>query len=85
LHATGSAIVVHPDTARVLLRWHERMRKYLLATTRPAEATPESGSAEVRWFSLDDALVAVPQGNTRDTIRRVTQILQQGRGSLLPV
>jgi 8-oxo-dGTP pyrophosphatase MutT (NUDIX family) len=24
LHVTGSAIVVHPPTARVLLRWHER-------------------------------------------------------------
>jgi hypothetical protein len=25
LHVTGSALVVHPPTGRVLLRWHERM------------------------------------------------------------
>jgi 8-oxo-dGTP pyrophosphatase MutT (NUDIX family) len=25
VHVTGSALVVHPPTARVLLRWHERM------------------------------------------------------------
>src|SRR3981081_2815770 len=24
LHATGSAVIVHPETRRVLLRWHER-------------------------------------------------------------
>ncbi|HEV8634984.1 MAG TPA: NUDIX domain-containing protein [Chloroflexota bacterium] len=29
LHATGSAVVVHPETRRVLLRWHERMRAWL--------------------------------------------------------
>ena len=26
LHVTGSAIVVHPPTKRILLRWHERYR-----------------------------------------------------------
>lgn len=26
VHVTGSAIVVHPASGRVLLRWHERMR-----------------------------------------------------------
>ena len=29
LHVTGSALVVHPPTGRVLLRWHERMRGWL--------------------------------------------------------
>jgi 8-oxo-dGTP pyrophosphatase MutT (NUDIX family) len=29
LHVTGSAVVVHPPTGRVLLRWHERMRRWL--------------------------------------------------------
>ena len=29
LHVTGSAVVVHPGTRRVLLRWHERMRSWL--------------------------------------------------------
>jgi 8-oxo-dGTP pyrophosphatase MutT (NUDIX family) len=29
LHLTASALIVHPPTARVLLRWHERMRGWL--------------------------------------------------------
>jgi 8-oxo-dGTP pyrophosphatase MutT (NUDIX family) len=29
LHTTGSAVVVHPPTRRVLLRWHERMQAWL--------------------------------------------------------
>ncbi len=29
LHVTGSAIVVHPPTGRVLLRWHERQQAWL--------------------------------------------------------
>jgi 8-oxo-dGTP pyrophosphatase MutT (NUDIX family) len=29
IHATGSAIIVHPPTRRVLLRWHERMQAWL--------------------------------------------------------
>ena len=29
LHVTGSAVIVHPASRRVLLRWHERMRSWL--------------------------------------------------------
>lgn len=29
LHVTASAVVVHPPTGRVLLRWHERQRAWL--------------------------------------------------------
>jgi len=29
LHLTASALVVHPETARVLLRWHEKMNRWL--------------------------------------------------------
>lgn len=29
LHLTASALIVHPDTERVLLRWHERMQGWL--------------------------------------------------------
>jgi 8-oxo-dGTP pyrophosphatase MutT (NUDIX family) len=29
LHITGSAVVVHPPSRRVLLRWHERMQSWL--------------------------------------------------------
>jgi 8-oxo-dGTP pyrophosphatase MutT (NUDIX family) len=29
LHVTGSAIILHPDSRRVLQRWHERMQGWL--------------------------------------------------------
>ena len=29
LHATASALIVHPETARVLLRWHQRQQAWL--------------------------------------------------------
>ena len=29
VHVTGSAVIVHPPTRRVLLRWHERMGAWL--------------------------------------------------------
>jgi 8-oxo-dGTP pyrophosphatase MutT (NUDIX family) len=29
LHVTGSAVIVHPPSGRVLLRWHERMQSWL--------------------------------------------------------
>ena len=29
LHCTGSALIVHPATRRVLLRWHERQQAWL--------------------------------------------------------
>jgi 8-oxo-dGTP pyrophosphatase MutT (NUDIX family) len=29
VHVTGSAIVVHPPSGRILLRWHERMQGWL--------------------------------------------------------
>jgi 8-oxo-dGTP pyrophosphatase MutT (NUDIX family) len=29
LHFTASALVVHPDSGRVLLRWHQRQQKWL--------------------------------------------------------
>jgi 8-oxo-dGTP pyrophosphatase MutT (NUDIX family) len=59
LHITGSAVVVHPPTGRVLLRWHERMGSWLqvgghadpgetdpLATAR-REAREETGLADL--------------------------------------
>ncbi|HYB16392.1 MAG TPA: hypothetical protein VEF71_13865, partial [Streptosporangiaceae bacterium] len=29
LHLTASALIVHPETARVLLRWHQRQQAWL--------------------------------------------------------
>jgi 8-oxo-dGTP pyrophosphatase MutT (NUDIX family) len=42
LHVTGSAVVVHPPTRRVLLRWHERMQGWLQVGGHadPGESNP---------------------------------------------
>jgi 8-oxo-dGTP pyrophosphatase MutT (NUDIX family) len=44
LHVTGSAIVVHPPTRRVLLRWHDRMQAWLQVGGHgdPGESDPFS-------------------------------------------
>jgi 8-oxo-dGTP pyrophosphatase MutT (NUDIX family) len=144
VHVTGSAIVVHPESGRVVLRWHERMQgwlqlgghgdpgetdpfaiavreaaeetglsdlvawpdrarptlvhvvvvpvpagrgepehqhadmRYLLATARPDDATPESPSAALRWLTIDDALALVGEDNIRTTLLRVAQLLAEG-------
>ncbi len=144
VHVTGSAIVVHPASGRVLLRWHERMQgwlqlgghgdpgetdpfaialreareetglgdlaawpdpanpalvhvvvvpvpagrgepehehadmRYLLATARPDEATPESPSAALRWLTIDDASALVGEDNLHTTLGRVAALLAEG-------
>lgn len=42
LHATGSAVILHPDSGRVLLRWHERMQAWLQVGGHadPGETSP---------------------------------------------
>jgi 8-oxo-dGTP pyrophosphatase MutT (NUDIX family) len=44
LHVTASALVVHPASRRVLLRWHERMRRWMQVGGHfdPDEADPLS-------------------------------------------
>jgi 8-oxo-dGTP pyrophosphatase MutT (NUDIX family) len=148
VHVTGSAIIVHPDTGLVLLRWHDRMQgwlqmgghgdpgevdpfavalreareetglpdlaawpdpgrpvpvhvvmvpvpagrgepdhehadiRYVLATGRPDEATPESPAAPLRWLAIDDAMASsgvAGEDNLRTTLIRVAELLA-GRG-----
>jgi 8-oxo-dGTP pyrophosphatase MutT (NUDIX family) len=68
LHLTASALVVHPPTARVLLRWHQRQQAWLqvgghgdpgeddpLAIAQ-REAREETGLADLRpWPHADRA------------------------------
>ena len=76
LHVTGSAVVVHPLTGRVLLRWHERQQAWLQVGGHadPGETDPfvtalregieETGLADLRaWPGPEPTLlhlVAVP-------------------------
>jgi len=140
LHVTGSAIVFHPPSDRVLLRWHERQQswlqvgghadpgetdplaialreareetglpdlspwptaaepqpiqlvivpvpagrgepahqhadvRYVLATARPDDTTPETESARLRWLSLAAALSFVTEDNLRVCLARLAAI-----------
>ncbi|MER6138483.1 NUDIX domain-containing protein [Streptomyces sparsogenes] len=42
LHVTASALIVHPDSGRVLLRWHQRHQSWLLVGGHadPGECDP---------------------------------------------
>jgi 8-oxo-dGTP pyrophosphatase MutT (NUDIX family) len=70
LHVTGSAIVVHPPSKRVLLRWHARQQAWLQVGGHadPGEADPfaialreareETGLGDLRpWPNPDAPLV----------------------------
>jgi len=78
LHVTASALIVHPPTARVLLRWHQRQQAWLQVGGHgdPGESDPlaiatreadeETGLADLApWPSAEIrhvAIVSVPAG-----------------------
>ncbi|HEX8007979.1 MAG TPA: NUDIX domain-containing protein [Trebonia sp.] len=80
LHFTASALVMHPESERVLLRWHQRLQAWLQAGGHgdPGEKDPleialreaqeETGLADlVPWpdAALRHAVVCrIPPGNT---------------------
>jgi 8-oxo-dGTP pyrophosphatase MutT (NUDIX family) len=83
LHITGSAVVIHPPSDRVLLRWHDRMESWLqvgghadpgetdpLATAR-REAREETGLAD---------LVGWPDGARPRLVHVVIVPVPAGRG-----
>jgi 8-oxo-dGTP pyrophosphatase MutT (NUDIX family) len=79
LHVTASALIVHPPTARVLLRWHERQQAWLQVGGHgdPGESDPlaialreareETGLADLApWPGArlrQVVIVGVPAGN----------------------
>ena len=78
LHVTASALIVHPPTSRVLLRWHQRQQAWLQVGghSDPGETDPlaivareaeeETGLADLEPWPDDAirhvAIVSVPPG-----------------------
>jgi 8-oxo-dGTP pyrophosphatase MutT (NUDIX family) len=78
LHLTASALIVHPASGRVLLRWHQRQQAWLQVGGHgdPGESDPlgialreaveETGLADLRPWPAADlrhvVIVAVPAG-----------------------
>ena len=86
VHFTASALVVHPESARVLLRWHQRQGRwlqvgghadlrYFLATSDPGAARPESPDAALRWLTVPEARALVGDNNVRYTLDRLAKLL----------
>src|ERR687898_213666 len=90
LHVTGSAGVVHPPRRPGLARAHGPPQgrggrgepahehadlRYVLATSHPDDAAPESPEAALRWLSFDEALQAAGEDNLRITIERINTTL----------
>jgi 8-oxo-dGTP pyrophosphatase MutT (NUDIX family) len=83
LHATGSAVVVHPETRRVLLRWHERMQAWLQVG---GHADP--GETDPFLIALREAqeetglqdLVAWPDSNAPSLLQVVVVPVPSGKG-----
>ncbi|MFF7649002.1 NUDIX domain-containing protein [Streptomyces sp. NPDC007983] len=76
LHVTASALVVHPDSGRVLLRWHQRQQSWLLVGGHadPGERDPlviavREGQVETRLPDLapwpDAEVRRGPEGGQR--------------------
>jgi len=72
LHVTASAVIVHPDSGRVLLRWHERQQAWLQVGGHgdPGESDPlavalreareESGLTDLEpWPDAEPRQVAI--------------------------
>nr|WP_166350204.1 NUDIX domain-containing protein [Phytoactinopolyspora limicola] len=139
LHVTASALIVHPESGRVLLRWHQRQQawlqigghadpgetdplqvtcregreetgltdlapwptaelihvvivpvaargdepahhhadlRFVLATSTPERAQPESPDAPLRWLLLPEAVEATSEANLRESLRRVAPMLE---------
>jgi 8-oxo-dGTP pyrophosphatase MutT (NUDIX family) len=83
LHATGSAIIVHPDTRRVLLRWHQRMQAWLQVGGHadPGETSPlEVALREAREETGLGDLVPWPDERQPSVVQVVIVPVPAGRG-----
>jgi 8-oxo-dGTP pyrophosphatase MutT (NUDIX family) len=83
VHVTGSAIVVHPQSGRVLLRWHERMQGWLQLGGHgdPGETDPFAVALREAHeeTGLSD-LVAWPDGARPALVHVVVVPVPAGRG-----
>jgi 8-oxo-dGTP pyrophosphatase MutT (NUDIX family) len=83
VHVTGSAVILQPDSGRVLLRWHERMQGWLQVGGHadPAEADPfQIALREAREETGLDDLVPWPHPERPSVIQIVIVPVPAGRG-----
>ena len=76
LHITASALIVHPPTGRVLLRWHQRQQAWLQVGGHgdPDAARPETPGNPLRWLPVAEAIDATTEANLRALLVRVQEL-----------
>lgn len=83
LHVTASAVVVHPPTRRVLLRWHDRMQAWLQVGGHgdPGESDPIAiASREAREETGLTDLVAWPDAESPGVLQVAVVPVPAGKG-----
>lgn len=83
LHVTASALVVHPPTRRVLLRWHDRMGSWLQVGGHgdPGETDPyEIARREAREETGLDDVTAWPDPGRPRLLHVVVVPVPAGKG-----
>jgi len=83
VHATGSAVIVHPASRRVLLRWHARMHAWLQVGGHadPGETSPfEVARREAREETGLGDLVPWPDPGRPEVVQIVIVPVPAGRG-----
>ncbi len=51
--------------------------RYVLATSLPESARPESDDAPMQWLSVEDALALTEEENLRESLRRVAELFAE--------
>jgi 8-oxo-dGTP pyrophosphatase MutT (NUDIX family) len=82
LHVTASALVVHPPSRGVLLRWHERMQRWMQVGGHfdPGEADPLSAARREAAEETGLADLTTPPGARGVPVQIVIVPVAAGRG-----
>lgn len=80
LHLTGSAIIVHPETSRVLLRWHERQQAWLQVGGHGDPGEHDPLAIALREAEEETGLTDLEPWPTADLIHVVIVPVPAGRG-----
>jgi 8-oxo-dGTP pyrophosphatase MutT (NUDIX family) len=78
--AAGDAVPIHVAIVPVPARGDEPAHhhgdvRYLLATERPDDATPENDTAVLRWLPVEEAIALTGEDNVRITLQRAAERL----------
>jgi 8-oxo-dGTP pyrophosphatase MutT (NUDIX family) len=80
LHATASALIVHPDSGRVLLRWHQRQQAWLQVGGHADAGETDALAIALREAQEETGLTDVTPWPTDDLRHVVIVKVSAGKG-----